>query len=56
MDASQLWYPELAHSGLKHKFSYFYIHKVSEVLHNAPIYHFWPNGIEWMLRNFGAAK
>jgi hypothetical protein len=56
MDASQLWYPELAHSGPKHRFSYFYIHKVSEVLPSAPIYHFWSNGVEWMLRNCGAAK
>jgi hypothetical protein len=54
MDASQLWYPEIAHSGPKHNFSYFYIHKVSEVLHNTLIYHFWSNGVEWMLRNIGA--
>jgi hypothetical protein len=56
MDASQLLYSELAHSGMKHKFYYFYIHKVSEVLPNAPIYHFWSNGVECMLRNFGATK
>jgi hypothetical protein len=56
MDASQHWRPELAHSGPKHKFSYLYIHKVRGVLCNAHIYHFGSNGVEWMLRNFGAPK
>jgi hypothetical protein len=56
MDASQLWCLEIAHSGPKHKFSYFYIHKVSEVLCNTPIYHFWLNGVEWMLRSCGTPK
>jgi hypothetical protein len=54
MDASKLWYPEIVHSGPKHKFSYFYVHKISEVLCNSPIYHFGSNGVERILRNFGA--
>jgi hypothetical protein len=37
MDASQLWCPEIVHLDLKHRFSSFYVHKVSEVLHNTPI-------------------
>jgi hypothetical protein len=56
MDASQLWYPEIVHSDPKYKFSYFYVHKFSEVLHNGHIYHFGSNGVEWMLHIFGAPK
>jgi hypothetical protein len=53
MDASQLWCPEIVYSGPKHKFSSFYVHKVSEMLRNTPMYHFGTNGVEWMLLNFG---
>jgi hypothetical protein len=56
MDASQLWCPEIVHSGPKHKLSSFYVHKVSEVLRNNPIYNFGSNGVEWMLLNFGTPK
>jgi hypothetical protein len=40
MDDSQLWLPEIVHSGLKHKFSSLYMLKVSEVLRNSPKHHF----------------
>jgi hypothetical protein len=56
MDASQLWCREIAHSGPKHMVSSFYLHKVSEVLHNTPKHHFGSNGVEWMLLNFGTLK
>jgi hypothetical protein len=33
MDALQFWYPEIVHSGTKHKFFYFfYVQIVSKVL------------------------
>jgi hypothetical protein len=35
-------------------FAYFYMPKVSEMLWNTPKHHFGSNGVEWMLRNFGA--
>jgi hypothetical protein len=53
MDPSQLSCPDIVHSGRKHKFSSFYVHKVSEVLRNTPIYHFGSNGVEWILLSFG---
>jgi hypothetical protein len=56
MDASQLWYPEIVHSGPKHKFSSFYMSMDSEVLRNTPKYYFGSDGVEWMLPNFGAPK
>jgi hypothetical protein len=56
MDASQLWCPEIVHSSPKHQLSSFYVHKVSEVLRNSPIYHFGSNGVEWMLLNFGTSN
>jgi hypothetical protein len=56
IDASQLWYPEIVHSGPKRKFSYFYVNNISEVLRNSHINHFGSNGVEWMLHNFGASK
>jgi hypothetical protein len=56
MDGSHLWCAEIVHSGPKHKFSSFYIPKVSEVLRNTPKHHFGSDGVEWMLRNFGASK
>jgi hypothetical protein len=70
MDASQLWCREIVHSNLKHKFSIFcmpkvsemhkvssfYVHKLSEVLHNTPKHHFGSNRVEWMLLNFGTLK
>jgi hypothetical protein len=56
MDASHLWCPEIVHSCPKHKFSSFYIPKDSEVLRNTPKHHFGSDGVEWMLRNFGASK
>jgi hypothetical protein len=36
MDASQLRYPEIVHSGPKHKFASFYVSKVSEMLWKHP--------------------
>jgi hypothetical protein len=56
MDACQLWYPKIVQSGLKHKFSYFSVHKIREVLRNSHIYHFESNGVEWMLHIFCAPK
>jgi hypothetical protein len=56
MDGSHLWCAEIVHSGPKHKFSSFYIPKVSEVLRDTPKHHFGSDGVEWMLRNFGAPK
>jgi hypothetical protein len=55
MDASQLWCLEIVHSNL-HKFSIFYVPKVSEMPYNTPKHHFGSNGVEWMLRNFGTLK
>jgi hypothetical protein len=54
--SSQLWCLEIMHSNLQHKFSIFYVLKVSEMLCNTPKHHFGSNGVEWMLRNFGAPK
>jgi hypothetical protein len=54
MDASQLLCLEIVHSNLQHKFSIFYVPKVSETLRNIPVYHFGSNGVERMLQNFGA--
>jgi hypothetical protein len=56
MDASLLWYPEIVHLGPKHKFSTYYMAKVSEVLRNTPKHYFGSNGVERMLCNFGAPK
>jgi hypothetical protein len=56
MDASLLWYPERVHLGPKHKFSTYYMAKVSEVLRNTPKHYFGSDGVEWMLQNFGAPK
>jgi hypothetical protein len=56
MDASQLWCLELVRSNLQHKFSIFYMPKVSEMLRNTPKHHFGSNGVEWMLRYFGTLK
>jgi hypothetical protein len=56
MSASQLWFPEIVHSGPKHKFTSFYVHKVCEVLCYTAIYHFGSNGVEWMLLNFGTPQ
>jgi hypothetical protein len=36
MDASLLWYPERVHLGPKHKFSTYYMAKVSEVSETLP--------------------
>jgi hypothetical protein len=52
MDASQLWYPEIVHSGLKHEFFIIDVLSVSEMLRNTPKHHFGSNGLEWMLHNF----
>jgi hypothetical protein len=54
MDASLLWYPERVHLGPKHKFSTYYVAKVSEVLLNTPKHYFESNGVERILCNFGA--
>jgi hypothetical protein len=56
MDASQLWYPEIVHSGPKYEFCTFYDSKVSEMLRNTRKHHFGSNGLEWMLHNFGTPK
>jgi hypothetical protein len=56
MDASLLMYPEIVHSGPKHKFSSYYMPKVGEVLCNTAVYHFGCNEVEWMLHNFSAPK
>jgi hypothetical protein len=50
--ASQLRYPKIVHSGLKHKFFIFLQAEVSEMLRNTPKHHFGSNGVEWMLRKF----
>jgi hypothetical protein len=55
MDASQLWYPEIVHSGLKHEFI-FDVPRVYEMLRNTPQHHFGSNELEWMLHNFGTPK
>jgi hypothetical protein len=56
MDASELWYPEIVHSGPKYEFCTFYVSKVSEMLRNTRKHHFGSNELEWMLRNFGTPK
>jgi hypothetical protein len=56
MDASHLLCAEIVHSGPKHKFSSFYMRKVSKVVRNTPKHHFGSDGVEWMLHNFGASK
>jgi hypothetical protein len=56
MDASQLWYPEILLSGLKHEFFFFYLPRVCEMLRNTSKHHFGSNGLEWMLHNFGTPK
>jgi hypothetical protein len=56
MDASLLWYPERVHLGPKHKFSTYYMAKVSEVLRNTTKHYFGSNGVERMLCNYGAPK
>jgi hypothetical protein len=56
MDASQLRHPYTVYSGPKHKFSSFYLSKVSEMLRNTPKHHFGSNGVEWMLHNCGTPK
>jgi hypothetical protein len=39
MEASQLWYPEIVHSGPKYEFCTFYVSKVSEMLRNTHKHH-----------------
>jgi hypothetical protein len=56
MDALQLWYTEIVHSGLKHEFLISYAPKVSVMLRNTPKYNFGSNRVEQMLRNFGILK
>jgi hypothetical protein len=56
MDASQLWYPEIVHSGPKYEFCTFYVSKVSEMLRNTRKHHFGSNELEWMLHNFCTPK
>jgi hypothetical protein len=55
MDASQLWYPEIVHSGSNKSFASFYVLKVSEIIWNTRKHHFGSNGLEWMLHNFGTS-
>jgi hypothetical protein len=56
MDASQLWFPEIVHSGPKYEFCTFYTSNVSEMLQNTRKHHFGSNGLEWKLHNFGTPK
>jgi hypothetical protein len=56
MHASQLWYPEIVHSGPKHEFFIFDASRVSEMLRNTPKHHFGSNGLEWLLHNFGTPE
>jgi hypothetical protein len=56
MIASQLWYPEILHSGPKHEFFFFYQPRVCEMLRNTSKHHFGSNGLEWMLHNFGTPE
>jgi hypothetical protein len=56
MDASQLWYPEIVHSGPNTSFASFYLSKVSEILRNTPKDHFGSNWVELVLHNFGNKK
>jgi hypothetical protein len=53
---SELWHPEIVHSGPKDEFFIFYESKVSEMLRNTPKHHFGSNGLKWMLQNFGTPK
>jgi hypothetical protein len=43
MDASQVWYPEIVHSGANTSFASFYMSKVREMLWNTPNRHFGSN-------------
>jgi protein associated with RNAse G/E len=52
MDASQLQYLEIVHSGPKHNYCLFDVPKVREMLWNTPKHHFGSNVVEWMLHNF----
>jgi hypothetical protein len=56
MDASQLWYLEIVHSGSNRSFVSFYAPKFSEMLRNTPKHHSRSNGVEWMLHNIGTKK
>jgi hypothetical protein len=56
MNDLQLRYPEIVHSGPKHKFCIFNLPKISEMLCNTPKHHFGSNEVEWMIYNFGTPK
>jgi hypothetical protein len=56
MDSTQLWYPEIVHSGQKYEYFIFYLPRVCEMLRNTSKHHFGSNGLEWMLYNFGTPK
>jgi hypothetical protein len=56
MDASQLWHPEIVHSGPKHEFFIFDVPRVSEMLRNTLKHHFGSNGLEWMIHNFSTPE
>jgi hypothetical protein len=56
MDASQLWYREIVHSGPKHKFCIFLRAEINEMLWNTPNHHVGSNGAEWILRKFSTPK
>jgi hypothetical protein len=56
MDATQLWYPEIVHSGPKYEYFIFYLQRVCEMLRNTSKHHFGSNGLEWMLHKFGTPK
>jgi hypothetical protein len=45
MDASQLWYPEIVHSGPKTSFASVKVPKVSEMPRNTPKHHFGSYGL-----------
>jgi hypothetical protein len=53
---SELWHPEIVHSGPKDEFFIFYVPKVSEMLETLPNIIFGSNGLEWMFHTFGTPK
>jgi hypothetical protein len=56
MDASQLWYRKIVHSGANTSFASFNTPKVGEMLWNNLKHHFGSNGVEWFLRKFDTPK
>jgi hypothetical protein len=56
MDAWQVWYPEIEHSGTNTIFASFYVPKVSEMLWNITKHDLGYDGVEWIFRKFGTPK